>query len=280
MRIVIAATKACIYLYVSCHEESMTMSLPQQAPNPQHRLIGPLPQLFHGELAAYGAALAMADPNAPAGTALEAFLDGPQLPAALALFALRFPGAHPKALASTWSKLYFNALLVPVLAASAACGWCFQLAPGRVRFLATADGAPLRFLLEDAGAASPDLDSAARLQPLVRGHLAPVVDALARQCRLAPRLLWNNAAVIAEETLLQCQMLMGSQPRNAADLDFLCASAQWPDQLANPMHQPTRLVANVRQRQLCCLRYRLRLDFCAGCPLDCRQRQAAQRNLS
>ncbi|CAM3232013.1 siderophore-iron reductase FhuF [Janthinobacterium lividum] len=258
----------------------MTMSLPLQAPGPHHCLIGPLPQLFQGELAAYGAALAVADAVIPAGTSLDAFLDGPQLQAALALFALRFPGAHPKALASTWSKLYFNALLVPVLAASAACGWCFPLAPGRVRFLAGADGAPLRFLLEDEGAARPGLDSAARLQPLVRGHMAPVVDALARQCRLAPRLLWNNAAVIAEETLLQCRLLMGSQPRIAADLDFLCATAQWPDQLANPMHQPTRLVENVRQRQLCCLRYRLQLDFCADCPLDCRQRQAAQRKLA
>jgi ferric iron reductase protein FhuF len=258
----------------------MTMSLPQQAPSPQHCLIGPLPQLFHGELAAYGAALAVADTSAPVGTALEAFLDGPQLAAALALFALRFPGAHPKALASTWSKLYFNALLVPVLAASAACGWCFPLAPGRVRFLADTDGAPLRFVLEDAGAAHPALDSAARLQPLVRNHLTLVVDALATQYRLAPRLLWNNAAVIAEETLLQCQLLMGAQPRIAADLHFLCATAQWPDQLANPLHQPTRLVANVRQRQLCCLRYRLRLDFCADCPLDCRQRQAAQRKLA
>ncbi|KQQ35971.1 hypothetical protein ASF61_07060 [Duganella sp. Leaf126] len=251
---------------------SRSLSAPAGASLP-----GPLADLFPGDLAAYAAALTVAEAPAPYHLTLAALLDGPGLAAALARYATNYPGAHAKAVASTWSKLYFNALLVPVLAASAACGWCFPLSPRSVVLRTGADGAPERFILTDEGAAQPGLDAAARLLPLVRGHLAPVVEAIARDGRLAPRLVWNNAAVIAEQTLLQCQTLLGDAPRIAGDLAFLCATETWPDRLANPLFRPTQVVDGVRQRRLCCLRYRLRLDFCADCPLDCTQRAAAQR---
>lgn len=242
-------------------------------------MIGPLGRIFRGDLCRYGLTLGLRSTTGEA-LALPHLLSGAPLQEALRRFALRFPGAHPKALASIWIKLYFNALLVPLLAASALADWEFPTELDDLALRLDADGAPVLIELPHAGAYLPAMDATPRLQQLVRTHLSGFITAFASHTRLAQRLLWNNAAVIAEDTLEQCDQLFPQHPAISVHRDVLIVSASWPDGLANPMHAPTRLHqrthGEIRLRKLCCLRYDIPgLDYCVDCPLSCRARRGA-----
>jgi ferric iron reductase protein FhuF len=242
-------------------------------------MIGPLGRIFHGDLSRYGLTLGLRTDSGDA-LALNHFLSGAPLNEALRRFALRFPGAHPKALASIWIKLYFNALLVPLLAASALTDWAFPTELDDLALRLDTDGAPTVIELPHVGCHAPAIDAAPRLQQLVRSHLSGFIAAFASHTRLAQRLLWNNAAVIAEDTLAQCDQLFPHHPAISAHRALLIGSASWQDGLDNPMHAPTRLHqrahGEIRLRKLCCLRYDIPgLDYCVDCPLNCRPRRGA-----
>lgn len=209
----------------------------------------------------------------PAAGALPASLLLEQDGAAALIEAARRhrPGAELRALASLWSRWYFVKLIPPVLACGVLAGRRLPLAPAETAVVLGADGMPRAIALPHAGEVASDTDPFALFAPLVRVHVAAVVESIAAHVRLAPRILWNNAAVYADWALRRMAE-EPDRPRAAAMRALALVDAPtWPDGSSNPFHAPVRHARGPdgprRIRRQCCLLYRLPGEGCCGtCP--------------
>lgn len=168
------------------------------------------------------------------------------------------------AAASLWSQLYFGKLVIAGVSATLACGHALPLALDTTRvFFCPATGTPLVFHLDASANAVPP---STLLDPLVHGHLAPLVALLRRQFGLSARLLWENAGWVLVWSLGEAARL---QPVTRAPADrLLCSLA---DAGAAPLAAMARAALDGRplRRRVCCLRYRVPgFEPCVGlCPL-------------
>jgi len=182
-------------------------------------------------------------------------------------------GGDRRALASLWSQWYMGALVTPAVAAGLLTGRRLPLRIGELKIvLDDAPGTVAAFLLPDLGRREPD--PFRRLEGLVRGHLAPLVDALAARHGVSRRVLWGNAAHYLEWAV---SVLEGEpQPvggRAAATRELL-EEPTWPDGRPNRMRGAIVYVDEaghrIRRRRTCCLRTRVpSLEDCGSlCPLE------------
>ncbi|WP_165694241.1 siderophore-iron reductase FhuF [Teichococcus deserti] len=221
----------------------------------------PLTALLQGPLAPYSQKLFFeaGEGSEPAARLLEPG----GLGGVLARFAARYPApADPRAVASLWSKYHFSTWLVPALAANLLLDTDLPVALDEAGLRLAADGATIGIEVADPGA-PVGTDRFARI---VDGHLAPLIEELAKASGAAPRVFWGNAGALMELALTR---LRGGFPASPG-LDALAALLAAKLDAAgrpNPLHAPIRYTPE-RKRRVCCLRYPIRdLGFCGTCPL-------------
>lgn len=183
-------------------------------------------------------------------------------------YCAQFGGADRRAGVSMWMQSYAVRLVYPVLAANLLAGRDLPVALEEVELLVGPEGGPRGFRLPHAGGAvaARGMD---RFAPLVRAHLAPLIEALTAADRITPRLAWSNAGIRIAGTAELARQLGRLDEAAAADIDLLLSSTCWPDGWLNPVHEPYREPpgGGTPQRRVCCLRYLL--PGFAGCSMSC-----------
>ncbi|MGG5890819.1 siderophore-iron reductase FhuF [Falsiroseomonas sp. HC035] len=177
------------------------------------------------------------------------------------------PEVDPRALASLWSRWYFAKLIPPVLLCGVADGRSLPLNLAETAVLLGPEGLPRSIALPHAGRVEAEACPFRRFAPLVRHHVAAVVEALSAETRLAPRILWNNAGVYADWAVRR--MVDAGLPHARASL-ALVQAPDCPDGTPNPLHAPVcepESRDGIRWRRHCCLLFRLPgQDCCRACP--------------
>jgi len=183
---------------------------------------------------------------------------------------------------SMWSQYYFARLIYPVLGASLLLGRDLPAGAQDMAVVLGEDGAPAAFRLPHAGRPCAAPQDCGRFATLVRGHLEPVVRAMAAASGASPRLFWCNAGVRCDHVLrlleghadtAPAQRLLFNLPHWAEEDS---EGEAWP----NPLPQTVRHVEEdgvpTVRRRVCCLRHRL-TGFeagCSSCPLPAVRRRA------
>lgn len=200
----------------------------------------------------------------------EAFLDR-----VLEVFEGGYPEAPRRPLASYWSLWYFGGVVVPTTVASLRLRRRLPVELDRVRLVVDeTPGAVPGVWLPDEGVERDGEDVAEALDGLVRGHLEPVVSALADHFGVARRLLWGNVAHYLEWALGELEREGGQGSAEAREARVLMGEPRWPDGWPNPLAGAVRYVAEdgerVRRRKVCCLRNRVPgVEGCGSlCPLE------------
>jgi ferric iron reductase protein FhuF len=183
-------------------------------------------------------------------------------------YCLQFGKADRRAGVSMWMQSYAVRLVYPVLAANLMAGRDLPLALDDVTLLVGPEGGPRGFVLPHAGGAIT-ARGMARFAPLVRDHLAPLIEALAAADRITPRLAWSNAGIRISGTADIARRAGRLDAEAAEDVALLLGSTCWPDGWLNPVFEPYRVPhgGGEAQRRVCCLRYLL--PGFAGCGDAC-----------
>ncbi|WP_372021859.1 siderophore-iron reductase FhuF (plasmid) [Tistrella mobilis] len=180
-----------------------------------------------------------------------------------------------RAAASMWSQYYCGVVGVPVVAAAMLAGRRLPITPDSCRIACNPAGQPCGFRIAADDDLAPADDPLAVIDSLIRDHLLPVFDHLAEAGRMAPRLLWCNAA-----SILVWAARVGAEIRGDAALAAhararLLDHDEIADGLANPLKgmlipRPPEEVQpgeGAFRRKICCLRYQL--DGFADCGTLC-----------
>lgn len=259
-----------------------------------------LAPLFEGEdLRPFGERLQCA-PVAPAGALrLDELLVPDTLMATMRRNARfrRSDGHDLRAIASAWSLEYLAALLPPVVAAATVLEHVFPVGTDETWVLLDDDGNPVSFHILHTGASMAGASTTARYAPLLWQHLAPLFDMLSRLTRLAPKILWGNAAREFDVVFEQALALTGL-PAIAEDWERLVRDPVWPSRHCgavppaaaqvcdNPLHGRQREVRKfhgdhydtVKLHRQCCLYHLLPgEDYCGACPLAPGHREREQQ---
>lgn len=103
-------------------------------------------------------------------------------------------------------------------------------------------------------------------------NFSPLIDGWCDQIKISRRVLWSNAATYFER-LVRTLEAGGVPHQTLADGRQLIELNKCPSGHLNPMANPVRYVERgetcepLRQRRLCCIRYRLPgLPLCGNCP--------------
>ena len=179
--------------------------------------------------------------------------------------------------ASLWTQFYFALVGVPVVLAAMRGR---RRLPGGLDEMAVVigeNGLPAALKLPAAGTPQPDRDPRAAMEALITDHYVPAVTAMSRAGRLAPRLLWCNAAV---RLVWAMEAAAEAEPEDTDLADIAAAARQAviasPDLscgAANPMFDmllsPKPESGSSYTRKVCCLRYMMPgvADCGETCPL-------------
>jgi ferric iron reductase protein FhuF len=226
------------------------------------------PQAFpflDGPNGRFGARLVPLD-SAPGAIPCGSLIAGGGLEIALAELIRRHPDAERRALLSLWSRHYFYSLIPSVVLSGLDEGRVLPLRLSESAVVLNGDGLPAAIALPHAGTVDPDLAVPERLIPLARDHLEPLIDGLAAQARLSPRVLWGNAAGYLHWVVEQLDTSAG------ADAVALIHSPAWPGGWKNALDEPMRYTdcpdGRQARRKVCCLLYRVPgRKLCSYCPL-------------
>lgn len=188
--------------------------------------------------------------------------------------------ADRRAVASLWSQWYVGTLVPPALAAGLLLDRVLPLGIRDVGVLLDEDDArPVAFRLPGPGRVDPDASPFRRFEPLVRGHLSPLVETLAPHVGLSADTVWTNAGRYVQWILDEIESADGQQEveqegeRSAASGRRLLDAETWPDGWDNRLHGTVRYVQEdgrrVPRRRICCLQYLIPdLEGCGDlCPL-------------
>jgi ferric iron reductase protein FhuF len=239
-----------------------------------------LTPLFQGDWAPLGETLACAAQWPADAVPVSRLVDDPALLGeALRRHAthLGVTGGDLRAASSTWSLAYLWALLPPVSAAASVLQHRFPMRAEDVAVSLDASGTPARFHVLRDGDGMPGTPAVTRYGPLLAAHLGPLFQAIAAQTRLAPKILWGNAARYLDVVFDQALALTGHAAHVAADRQALLQQATWPDGRPNPLHAPQRTSVDLAHGQAvpvtlhrqCCLSYLLPgQGYCGACPLS------------
>jgi ferric iron reductase protein FhuF len=258
-------------------------------PVAEEAMIPILEPLFEGDdLRPFGERLQCA-PAAPAGAVRVADLLAPEALMDVMRRNARFrrsDGRDLRPIASAWSLDYLAALLPPVIAAATVLEQVFPTGADETWVVLDDDGNPLSFHILHMGTPMPGTAAAVRYAPLLWQHLAPLFETLARLTRLAPKILWGNAAREFDVVFEQALALTGL-PAIAEDWTRLVRDPVWPARhcgaepmprpaFDNPLHGRQREVRMlhgdhydmVKLHRQCCLYHLLPgEDYCGACPL-------------
>lgn len=185
-------------------------------------------------------------------------------------YAVQHGKADRRAVVSMWTQYYAARLIYPALAANLMLGRELPLSLEQTWLHVAEDGSPFGFCIAHEGQPVEGCGME-RFTQLVRQHLAPVVEVVARQGRVAPRLVWSNAGIRFASTATIARRLNLLSEAAGADIDALLQSRTWPDGWENPLYEPYRTVQEcgeaVERRRVCCLRYLL--PAFEGCGISC-----------
>lgn len=237
-----------------------------------------LAPIFQGEWAAHGEALHCAEQHPDDTVLLADLLHRPDLLADVLgrqARLLRVTGQDWRAVASAWSLSYLWALLPPVVAAASLLRHRFDIGIDQVAVRFDTHGSATSFHIRHEGHPLPGSDTETRYASLLRDHLDPLFAAVHRHTRLAPKILWGNAARYLELILDQALEMAGPQPELVEDRATLLDREFWAGGRANPMHAGRRRLIIQREdgpvalHRQCCLFYLLPGEgYCGACPLD------------
>ncbi|MGY4801035.1 siderophore-iron reductase FhuF [Teichococcus aerofrigidensis] len=180
-------------------------------------------------------------------------------------------GSDPRALLSLWSRHYFHTLIPPVVVTSLLAFRRLPLAVAGAAVQLDPQGFPVAVVLPHGGRPAPaPEDPFRRFAALADQHLAPLIAAWAAELRVAPRLLWANAAGYFAWAVREAAAEDAEAARPG--LAILAADHR-PDGTPNPLREPLRLVEGPHgpepRRTVCCLLYRLPgRGECGHCPLS------------
>lgn len=111
-----------------------------------------------------------------------------------------------------------------------------------------------------------------RFRELMDNNFSPLIDGWCDHIKISRRVLWSNAATYFER-LVRSLEAGGVPHQTLADGRQLIELNKRPSGHLNPMANPVRYVERgetcepLRQRRLCCIRYRLPgLPLCGNCP--------------
>lgn len=235
-----------------------------------------LSPLFVGPLAYLAQKLLPSDaaPDALPGAAL---LRTAVLEEQVARFADTYPTADRRAVVSMWSQWYCSALVIPAVAAALLLRRALPVGLREVGLVIGERGYPTALSLPHAGPLVSDVFQA--VAPLVRQHLEPLIACAAPHFRVSPRLLWANAANLAEWIAGEIVKVPEAPAGTAEAVERLFHSPAWPDGGVNPLFDLVRYPCEggepLRRRRLCCLRYLLpEVAHCGSlCPLPAVRRR-------
>ncbi|WP_104205071.1 siderophore-iron reductase FhuF [Billgrantia saliphila] len=238
-----------------------------------------LPQLYVGPLENLAPARLGHDATT-AGVAGSDLLDPPYLDELMTRFGRRHGHGDRRAVASLWSKWHFSCLLATGLAANLVLGRDLPLDLDRLRLAQDRDGQTTGLILRHEGQPLDTRESPQRFATLLDGHLAPLIETLAKLSSASPKVFWSNAGNYFEYFAhALAHHPLAPPDANAPALAFLEA-AILPDGQRNPLYRPVRYRTAdgdepQRVRRLCCIRYLIdELGYCENCPLTCRARQS------
>lgn len=187
-------------------------------------------------------------------------------------FAAGFPGADRRAVVSLWTMYYFSALTIGAVLAFLELRLSLPLALDAVDVaLDPNTGAPGAFVLADFGSTAAG-DPHQALAPALAHHAEPLIGSIARHAKVAPKLIWGNAASYLVWAVEETGRL--TDPALTREGARLYEDQALADGSRNPLFATFRPIADetgatVKQRKVCCLRYCIAaIGGCgASCPL-------------
>jgi ferric iron reductase protein FhuF len=167
-------------------------------------------------------------------------------------FGRTYPGADRRGVASMWTQWYFGAVVVPAAAAALVLDRSLPMALDDIGLHLLPDGRPRLLVLRDAGAPAAPGE---RFAPLLDGHVAPLIRALAPLFRVSAKLLWCNVATQLDWAVRE----LGESAVPAARAEGLArlSSPRLADGSRNPLCDAVCAQGAEPQRRVCCLRYLL-----------------------
>ncbi|MCL7744392.1 siderophore-iron reductase FhuF [Guyparkeria hydrothermalis] len=208
-------------------------------------------------------------------------------PSALAVilerFAPNYPGGDRRAVASMWSKWFFNAVLPPVVGLLLAERRACIADDASVGVIIDASARPSRFWLRESGDITDPVSVETGMERLVRERLSPVVEALSVASGASRNVFWSNAGNSVEYLVGEMARHPAITPATLQVAYAFFECRRFGDGLRNPLSRPVRYRAIAdesrgveRQRRVCCIRYLLpEVSYCANCPLACRRTDEA-----
>jgi ferric iron reductase protein FhuF len=187
-------------------------------------------------------------------------------------FAAIHPGGDRRALVSMWTHWHFGALIIPTTAAILLLDRNLPVDLHSVRVALQEDGRTEAVIVTDDGKAR-GAKASGRFFGLFSGHIEPLVEHFAAHFRVAPRLLWTNAATIFDWTLQQTAAFDGVR-RDALDegravLESKMDARGGSNPMFGAMQWREQDGQTICRRKVCCLRYLLpgMADCGSLCPL-------------
>lgn len=227
--------------------------------------------LFSGDLAAYGDRFVLASDVAAPSPGSD-LVDAGRLAQLLSRFGdRRYPGADRRAVASLWAKQHVATLLPPFLAIALLAEHEVDVSIDAIGCTFSDDGVTQLIHLRNAGRPAVPADPYERFTPLMDGHLAPLIAAVAAVSGVSRKVLWSNAGNMFDFIARRVEQAVGRQGP-VADALALMAERRLPDGRPNPLFDPVRYPddgdGSKRLRRLCCIRYLIPdLGYCSTCPL-------------
>lgn len=183
-------------------------------------------------------------------------------------FAEQYPDQDLRGIASLWAQWYLVSVWPPLMAAVLALERSPELDSAHTALLVDAGARPEGLALRSFPVREESTSTA--LERLVREHAAPMLEAVAVGCGVAPRVLWSNAANVFGWYIDELEPIAGAPAVEPGR--HLLMRPRWSDGTRNPLYMPNAQVAPPRAaRRVCCLRYRLEgFGYCPDCPITCR----------
>lgn len=240
-------------------------------------MIACLTPAFPGQLERFAGTLSIVD-RTTVSFACAALLEPDTICNLIERLALRFPDARHCDLASLWARTYSARLIASVVFPTVLLDRRLPIHIDETRLVIDeTSGYPASFQLPNAGTTFETIDPFERFRPLIRGHIEPLIDAIAAHGKAPTKILWGDTA-IAFDNLIRRARIAAIERGRVLDYDpiTLIEASHWPDGWKNPLHQPffpPECCDGRRVRKTCCLYYRLKPGnrFCGACPITEKQ---------
>jgi ferric iron reductase protein FhuF len=186
-------------------------------------------------------------------------------------FSTQFEGADRRAIVSMWTLYYFSTLTIAVAVAGLELRRIVPASLEDMRLcIDPQTAAPQAFVLPGFGRETDELSIENVLHSVLRRHCEPLIEAIAANCGVGRRMLWNNVAAYLDWIVDEIQRTTGRQDIARETARYKVAI--WSDGWKNPLHGLIRPECGENgeaygRRKVCCLRYGL--PGVGGCGLSC-----------